>query len=129
MIFLRNCILVLLVQAVSNCRTVETSVPSREIQLLLQKSNHRNPSVYISEGAGKFRKIAPAKDSTYRFKTPPMDGGYSHFLFFRYNVHHPNEYEIIQIRENEKVLKELSLKKIELLNKNENGFSIIEIDE
>ncbi|HNF14378.1 MAG TPA: hypothetical protein PK453_11970 [Leptospiraceae bacterium] len=128
MIFIRYSFLLLSTLLNLQCRTVEVFIPSQEIKLFLKDERSRNLSVHLSEGAGRFRQVNPENKNLYNFKTPAMDGGYSAFLFFKYNVHNPAEYEIIQIRENEKKLKELSLQNIQKLKKDGFGFSILEMD-
>ena len=126
---MRKYTLFLLIQFfIIGCRTVEISVPSQEIKLIVQSGRKINPSVYLSEGAGSFKKLKSDSNSIYNFNSPSMDGGYSSFLFFKYSIHNPNEYEIIQIKKNEKLIKALSLKEIKELKKESLGYYILQIE-
>ncbi len=127
MILRKYCLFLLTIFISIGCRTVEMSVPSQEIKLLVRSDRKTNPSVYLSEGAGSFKKLKSDSKNIYNFRSPSMDGGYRSFLFFKYNIHNPNEYEIIRIKENERIIKELSLKDINELTKNESGYSVLEM--
>lgn len=106
-----------------SCRTVETASLPRTVSLKLEVSSNEPFAVFVYKGAGLFEEVSPLKPFFYQIKVPMMDGGYKQFLFIKYSIHNPNEYKIFQIKKQGNLLSELSLKDIDLLEKDPEGFS------
>ncbi|MCE9596561.1 MAG: hypothetical protein K8S54_01205 [Spirochaetia bacterium] len=96
-----------LVLAAPTCRTVEVSLPPKEITILLKGNLSAIDIVPLSPDI-QIQKGAPS--GQYSIKTPTMDGGYSEFAFLiRYNKHEPMQYKIISVRKNKAAVADFSM--------------------
>jgi hypothetical protein len=100
---------------VTSCRMVEVSSKPRTFTLALQKAEASRYQVSQLRASGKFEPVKPAGPGIYLISIPAMDGGYKEFLFIRYNKHIPEEYPVVQVQKDGKVLKELSIRDMEKL--------------
>jgi hypothetical protein len=95
----------------SNCAKFETQSNPRHYQLMVEKPEYK---VMIHKGAGEFSQLT-AIDNVFNVDIPAMGGGFSKFLWIKYNKSIPEDYKIIRILANDKLIKEFSINEIEQL--------------
>lgn len=100
------CTIALLITA---CRFVEVSSMPRTFTIAIQSEMPALYQLCQLKASGAFERVKPASDGIYTVSIPVMDGGYSEFLFIKYNKHIPEEYPVIRITKNGIVQKELSI--------------------
>lgn len=98
-----------------SCRIVEVSSKPRTFIIAVQSDSPSQYQLSQLKVSGKFEPLKPAKPGIYTISIPTMDGGYSEFLFIKYNKHIPEEYPVIRIIKSGKVFSELSIKDLEKL--------------
>lgn len=109
-------LIVLIITAlITSCRMVEVASKPRTITLAVQSDSPSQYQLTQLKVSGKFEPLKPVQPGVYTISVPAMDGGYSEFLFIKYNKHIPEEYPVIQVMKAEKILKELSIKDMEKL--------------
>jgi len=102
----------------SGCKTVETATQPAVLELRLVTQETSVLKIVIFERDG-WKEVLPGKQNTYTVKIPLMQGGYSQFLFFKYNQHNPQDYEIIGLEQAGKIIKTFSLKELQNLPEKE----------
>ncbi|HOT43884.1 MAG TPA: hypothetical protein PLM53_05480 [Spirochaetota bacterium] len=100
---------------ITSCRMVEFSSRPRTISVEIVSDNRSQYQLSQLKVSGKFEPLKPAQPGIYAVSIPSMDGGYSEFLFIKYNKHIPEEYPVVQVIKDGKVLKELSISDMEKL--------------
>jgi hypothetical protein len=100
---------------VLSCRMVEVSSRPRAITIAVLADSQSKYQLSQLKVSGTFEPLAPVTPGIYSITIPAMDGGYSEFLFIKYNRHIPEEYPVIRIIKAGKVLSELSIKDLEML--------------
>lgn len=101
----------------SNCAKFETQSKPRHYQFMVEKPEYK---VMIHKGAGEFSQLT-AIDNVFNVDIPAMGGGFSKFLWIKYNKSIPEDYKIIRILANDKLIKEFSINEIEQLKMDANG--------
>jgi hypothetical protein len=76
--------------------------------------------MFVHKGAGEYTEILPEKN-VYSVDIEAMGGGYSKFLWIKFNQHIPEEYDVVKVMKGEQILQELSIVDIEKLNKDNAG--------
>lgn len=99
----------------TSCRMVEVSSRPRTITLALVSDSPLQYQVKQLQISGEYKPLKPVHPGIYAISIPSMDGGYSEFLSIKYNRHIPEEYPVIRIIKEDRVLKELSINDMEKL--------------
>ena len=92
-----------------SCRMVEVSSMPRTYAIAIQSETPALYQLCQLKSSGDFERVRPVSNGIYTVSIPVMDGGYSEFLFIKYNTHIPEEYPVIRVTKNGRVLKELSI--------------------
>lgn len=105
------------------CRHVEIVRQPVTYHLIISGSTDRS-AVWIESTPGRV-KIEKQTSGIFEIRLPLLHGGYSEFLFFKYNRHLPGDYKIIVITEGEQVVTRLSASEIQNLPRDEAGNFIV----
>ena len=111
----------------TSCVTVETQSKPMELNLKVE-INYDKIIVQKHAGAGKYNDCEEKKANVYKLNIESMRGGYSEFLGIKFNKHNPREYKIVRIKNHGNMVKELSLKEIERLERDKEGNYHLKLD-
>jgi hypothetical protein len=117
--------LLIIITPMLSCTSSETMSKARHFDFIMGE-NSEDVIVYIHEGAGKYTEVIPV-DSLYSVDIPAMRGGYSQFLGVNVSKHDPEEYPILRLVKKGIIIRELSIRQIEMLRKDKNGVFLVSL--
>jgi hypothetical protein len=117
----------LLVMQFFGCSMSETMSSARKYNIVIVDDSNSTIKLFVQNEAAEYVKLVPV-DGVYNVSIPAMGGGYSKFLGIKFNQHKPEDYEVIKFTKGEQILKELSIKQIEALDKDKAGNYIFVVE-
>lgn len=109
------------------CKKVETRSQEQSFYVRLISNQLDGLEMLVYQGSGQYKKIVSTNKLDYKINIPSMRGGYSSTLFLKFDEHKPEEFKVVQIKNKNEVLLELSINDIKALPKNDTGNYLIDI--
>jgi hypothetical protein len=103
------------VLACGSCRIVEVGSVPRSYKIAVVAGDSASYQLRQLGRNGTFEPVKQAGPGHYLIAIPAMDGGYSDFIGIKYNKHIPEEYPVIQLVKNGRIIRELSINDMEKL--------------
>jgi hypothetical protein len=107
-------------------KRVETMSPPTIVRLRFEAICSQATVVEQHDGAGRYHKVV-LENSTAVINIPGMTGGYSERAGHRSDVSDPNQYSVLRLRDDVRILLELSLDQISKLPTDADGRSIVPV--
>ncbi len=111
----------------NSCVIADIKSNPKNYKIVYADTKDKSTKMFLHQGAGKYDEILPI-GNVYTVNIPSMSGGYSKIFGIKFNKHIPEEYQVLKLMKDEKIIREFSIIEIESLNKDMNGYYIIKTD-